>query len=368
MGSEISVPRQDGSGNVTLKNNESWGMDSSFTLDGPGGLLVSPLSRTAWPQWTSPSSTPLLFSWTSGDQWSQSGSVICSTNYTHDTCGLTPNIQTGPSTVRSVWNGQVFPCQGPTCTKQYTHKKKLEADRVLAVNGDRSASELHVHVPASDVSSTPAHAGSNEPAPEYTDWRLYWSGPVLEFTASVEKNLEVKSIERNVTWSGLPYRTHANCYFDPKGYSYMARERTGMKLTSCAAISLPDGTFIATATVCWDDTITVAAYGDVSPASLVAFTSKDGYDWLFSSIIANASWYTGPPEKPPPYPTDPIRPGVTTSGGWINQTIQFGPSENDLVLLGDSKTLMSVIRMDANDRCGNARHSGVWPPGTDTAY
>ena len=114
--------------------------------------------------------------------------------------------------------------------------------------------------------------------------------------------------------------------------------------------------------------ITVSAYGGVAPASLVAFTSKDGWDWQFSAIIANASWYTGPLEPPPKYPNDPPRPGVTTVGGWVNQTIQFGPSENDLILLGDGKTLMSVIRMDANERCGNARHSGVWPPSTDTAY
>eukprot|EP01052_Picozoa_sp_SAG31_P000843 SAG31_NODE_26_length_32985_cov_39.054096_8_plen_923_part_00 len=292
--------------------------------------------RTAWPEWSNPSSVPLLTSTDGGVQWRQKGQILCDTNSSRSTCGLQPAVRTGPSKVHSVWNGQLKPCEGPRCTG---------ANIVTAGGPDTAKKRV-----------------------QSTDWRSFQSGPLLEF-ASVDGEVHVSTVRRNATFSNLPYPTRANCYFDAPGLSYLSRMRTGMKLTSCATVELADGTFLLTAGVCWDVEITVAAYGGVAPASLVAFRSINGFDWEFASIIANASWYMGPSQpKPPVYPTDPIRPGVTTSGGWINQTIQFGPSENDLILLADGKTLMVVVRMDANDRCGNARHRGVYPPSTNTGY
>eukprot|EP01052_Picozoa_sp_SAG31_P000844 SAG31_NODE_26_length_32985_cov_39.054096_9_plen_478_part_00 len=44
MGSTITVPARRG-GNVTLKNNESWGIESSFSLSPSNGVLVCPQDR-----------------------------------------------------------------------------------------------------------------------------------------------------------------------------------------------------------------------------------------------------------------------------------------------------------------------------------
>ena len=48
--------------------------------------------------------------------------------------------------------------------------------------------------------------------------------------------------------------------------------------------------------------------------------SSDGYHWRFSSVLSNASWSPG----------------------------SMGPSENDLELLSDNKTIMAVIRPDVS--------------------
>ena len=210
-------------------------------------------------------------------------------------------------------------------------------------------------------------AGGRARKAQHRPWKGYWSSPVLQYAVDeITGKLVVTTVTKNVTYTGLPYETHSNCAFDAKSYPY-GWGQTGMTLSACEAITLPDGSFLTTAIVCWDSAVTLAAYGGTSPASLVTFRSTDGFDWKFSSIIANASWYYQPGEKAPPFPKDPAQPGVTTRGGWINQSIQYGPNENALVLLADGRTIMSVVRMDANSECG-ARRSGVWPPSTSHSY
>jgi len=59
------------------------------------------------------------------------------------------------------------------------------------------------------------------------------------------------------------------------------------------------------------------------------FTSSDGYAWTYGGVVAN--W------------TD-VR---TVPGG----AKEYGPSESDIVLLGDNKTLLSVVRMDGDSSC-----------------
>ena len=64
-------------------------------------------------------------------------------------------------------------------------------------------------------------------------------------------------------------------------------------------------------------------------AFCLQFTSADGYSWLYGGVVAN--W------------TD-VR---TVPGG----SEEYGPSESDIVLLGDEKTLLSVVRMDGDSGC-----------------
>ena len=62
------------------------------------------------------------------------------------------------------------------------------------------------------------------------------------------------------------------------------------------------------------------ADGPQQPVSLLTFRSSDGYHWRFASVLSNASWSPG----------------------------SMGPSENDLELLSDNKTIMAVIRPDVS--------------------
>ena len=43
---------------------------------------------------------------------------------------------------------------------------------------------------------------------------------------------------------------------------------------------------------------------------------------------------------------------IANASEWQLHYSTFGPTENDLVLLNDNKTLMSVIRMDGDSGCG----------------
>ena len=63
------------------------------------------------------------------------------------------------------------------------------------------------------------------------------------------------------------------------------------------------------------------------------FLQVSKYHWSLDCLerlndaVQNASWYMGPPEKPPPFPQDPARPGVHTKGGWINRTMLIPSSD-----------------------------------------
>ena len=64
--------------------------------------------------------------------------------------------------------------------------------------------------------------------------------------------------------------------------------------------------------------VVTGADGPQQPNSLLAFRSSDGYHWQFASVLSNASWSPG----------------------------SMGPTENDLELLSDNRTIMAVIRPD----------------------
>ena len=65
--------------------------------------------------------------------------------------------------------------------------------------------------------------------------------------------------------------------------------------------------------------------GEFTPFSVVAFTSDDGYDWSYSSVIAN----------------------------WSTSDVYWGPNENDVSLLSDNSTLLAVLRMDGDSACAS---------------
>jgi hypothetical protein len=96
------------------------------------------------------------------------------------------------------------------------------------------------------------------------------------------------------------------------------------------AILLPDNSWLATAAVFWAGiparTRPPEAKGWI-PCSVICLRSHDAHDWSFSSLIANAS-------------------------EWQLNYSTFGPSENDMVLPPDNKTIMGVLRMDGDSGCG----------------
>ena len=112
----------------------------------------------------------MLYSADGGDAWAQVGSVLCNDNLTRN-CGITPVVQAGPDAVRGIWAGKMH----PTGTDGENH----------------SADEA-----ARDGSTTRT---------KFEAWYSYESGPVLEYAAGASGNLEVTTLQRNVTYTGLPH-------------------------------------------------------------------------------------------------------------------------------------------------------------------
>lgn len=84
------------------------------------------------------------------------------------------------------------------------------------------------------------------------------------------------------------------------------------------------GRLLAIAQVIWNgEPIVNGADGPQQPTSLLVFRSSDGYHWTFASVLSNASWTPG----------------------------SMGPSENDLELMSDKRTIMAVIRPDGDSAC-----------------
>ena len=150
---------------MTLRNNESWGIEASFALSHNSSRFVFPNNWIDYPEWTG--STPLLYSGNGGDDWAQVGSVLCNDNLTRN-CGITPVVQSGPDAVRGIWGGKMH----PTDTDGENHA------------GDETARD-----------------GS-----KFEAWYSYESGPVLEYAVGPSSgNLEVTTLKRNVTYTGLPH-------------------------------------------------------------------------------------------------------------------------------------------------------------------
>jgi hypothetical protein len=90
------------------------------------------------------------------------------------------------------------------------------------------------------------------------------------------------------------------------------------------------------ANVMWNGMIGYHSYGVAwSPLSVVSFTSADGYAWEYGGVIANWSDTKGNPFGP----------------YGVEHPMMGGPSECDIALLSDRKTLLSVVRMDGDSGC-----------------
>jgi len=92
-------------------------------------------------------------------------------------------------------------------------------------------------------------------------------------------------------------------------------------------IALPDGSLLGTIGLYWsrDNPLKPTADGPEHRMSIVAIRSTNaGSSWQFAGVVANSSSYP---------------------------SSSFGPSENDIAVLADGKTLMCVLRMDGDGRC-----------------
>ena len=88
------------------------------------------------------------------------------------------------------------------------------------------------------------------------------------------------------------------------------------------AVLLPDGTWLGTAAVFWSGIpprITPPEAKGWIPGSVIALRSEDAHDWLYTSLIANAS-------------------------EWQLHYSTFGPTENDLVCGGIHSLKRVILR------------------------
>lgn len=123
--------------------------------------------------------------------------------------------------------------------------------------------------------------------------------------------------EKRVEFRGIP---------SPGASCGDSKHRFGcpFRLSGRGYVRLADGTLVMTVIIWWG-----GSHANPNPklasasTSVVAFRSRDdGYSWEFSGIVLDAS------EAP---------------------QSEEGPNENDVVLLADGMTIMSIVRLDAGD-------------------
>lgn len=158
------------------------------------------------------------------------------------------------------------------------------------------------------------------------------------------------------SWTGTQSATY---FFDSSGELQVQRSgpvtvgplpqpvnnTNGVKATPVAPqfyggpIELHDGSFLGTVGIYWshNNPLSPTVDGPLHRMSVVAIRSTDSLTWRFAGVVANAS---GP-------------------GGYHDSST--GPTENDLAVLTDGKTLLCVLRMDGDSRCstGSYRYYGA---------
>jgi hypothetical protein len=142
------------------------------------------------------------------------------------------------------------------------------------------------------------------------------------FTVQQAKGKDGKAVQ-NVTYSGFPY----------PGYNLSQTfVRPGRNYGSVRAAN---GRYVLQTDVVWNGVGQHVRQGvQWVPISIVSFTSADGFNWEYGGVIANWTAVVG----------------NTSASAKYNPEV-WGPSEIDLEMLSDKKTLLSVVRMDGDSAC-----------------
>eukprot|EP00052_Salpingoeca_macrocollata_P028592 m.278317 g.278317 ORF g.278317 m.278317 type:complete len:446 (+) comp22878_c1_seq13:3217-4554(+) len=159
------------------------------------------------------------------------------------------------------------------------------------------------------ANSTTKHGfgrGVTAKQPNGTTYHLFRSNTSAEFSV-VAGQLVSRATAVPVNFS-LPVALGSKCY----------KFACPFRLQGTAAVAFDDGTQLQTGIVSYGGN---PAFPDAT--SIVAFHSQDGgYSWQYISTLARARDYV---------------------------FSQEGPNEHDLALLGDRRTVLAVVRMDAGD-------------------
>jgi hypothetical protein len=129
-----------------------------------------------------------------------------------------------------------------------------------------------------------------------------------------------------VTFSGIPQ----------PGFNFTASGTPGQYGITRAG----NGQYVMQANVLWNNVPVYHSYGrSWGPMSVVSFTSADGYAWDYGGVVANGTRdVQGNPFGP----------------AGVEHPVMIGPTESDIALLADGKTLLSVVRMDGDSGCFGA--------------
>ena len=119
-------------------------------------------------------------------------------------------------------------------------------------------------------------------------------------------------------------------------------EQSQPKTSGNIAVRLADGSWRKATNIAWRGTPTVISSSNTTAVtvSVAIFSSTDALNWKYVGCAINASDMA--PQNLGP------KAGCTAAGGLCGS---FGPSEFQMTLLGDGKTLVLVARMDGDGDC-----------------
>ena len=128
----------------------------------------------------------------------------------------------------------------------------------------------------------------------------------------------------NVSFAGVPY----------PGINGSAHALIRSGTRNYGVVRAANGKYVLQTDILWNKLPVM----DDQMSSIVSFTSADGFAWRYGGVIANWSDVKG---------------NLTDEDNTRNvlNPIRYGPSEIDLTLLSDNRTLLSVVRMDGDDGC-----------------
>jgi hypothetical protein len=150
--------------------------------------------------------------------------------------------------------------------------------------------------------------------------------------------------QHNVSFTGVPY----------PGVNISAHALVKSGTRNYGVVRAANGRYVLQTDVLWNGLQPHETHGTSwVMLSIVSFTSLDGYSWRFGGVIANWSDVTGGN-----YYSD-------LHGDVLRRPAMWGPSEADVTLLSDNKTLLSVVRMDGDSGCFPA---DVPPHDRDSAH